>query len=337
MLTVPIIDISGSFTDDGSRRRAVAAEIGRACESIGFLMVTGHGVPRGLIDEADGQSREFFNLPLEEKLEIALDPQRNWRRGYRPLGGTKLAASRGEEAPSDLREQLVSGPEPVVGDPYYQTPEARRFFATNVWPRHPARLGDTWTAYYGELSGLATHLMRLFALALDLPWRFFDARVDRHITNLVSVNYPAQPEAPLPGQLRAGPHTDFGSLTLLATDGTPGGLQVMAPGGEWTDIMPVPGAFIVNLGDLMAQWTNDRWRSTYHRVINPPREVAGSSRRYSLVFFHQPNHDALIECLPGCVAPGAAPKYAPITSGAHLLGQLAKIHVPVPRREKVPA
>jgi isopenicillin N synthase-like dioxygenase len=336
MLAVPVIDIHRSFADDDGARRAVAAEIGRACETIGFLMVTGHGVSRALVDDTDGLSREFFDLPLDEKLTIAIDPQRNWRRGYRPLGGTKLAASRGGEAPADLREQLVSGPEPVAGDPYYQTPEASRFFAANVWPARPRRLGITWSAYYGALGGLSAHLMRLFALALDLPWRFFDASVDRHITNLVSVNYPAQTREPLAGQLRAGPHTDFGSLTLLATDGTPGGLQVMGPDNAWHDVKPVPGAFIVNLGDLMAQWTNDRWRSTYHRVINPPHDVAGISRRHSLVFFHQPNHDARIACLPTCVEPGVASKYAPTTSGAHLLAQLAKIHVPVRPPEAVP-
>lgn len=337
MLTVPVIDIQRSLAGGDMARRAVAAEIGRACATTGFLMVTGHGVPQGLIDETDGLSREFFDLPLEEKMAIAIHPQRNWRRGYRPLGGTRLAASRGEEAPADLREQLVSGPEPVEGDPYYQTADASRFFAVNVWPARPERLGATWSAYYAALGGLSAHLMRLFALALDLPWWFFDASVDRHITNLVSVNYPAQVAEPVTGQLRAGPHTDFGSLTLLATDGTPGGLQVMGPDGEWSDVMPVSGAFIVNLGDLMAQWTNDRWRSTYHRVINPPREVAGTSRRHSLVYFHQPNHDARIECLPGCVEPGLAPKYAPTTSGAHLLAQLAKIHVPVRVPEPVPA
>lgn len=336
MLTVPVIDIGRSFSGGERNRRAVAAEISRACEDIGFLMITGHGVSRTLIDETDGLSREFFGLPLGEKLEIAIDPERNWRRGYRPVGGTKLAASRGTDAPPDLREQLVSGPEPVDGDPYYATPEATRFFAANVWPARPDRLGATWTAYYAAMGGLAAHLMRLFALGLDLPWWFFDASIDRHITNLVSVNYPSQPAAPLENQLRAGAHTDFGSLTLLATDGTPGGLQVMAPDGRWCDVMPVPDAFIVNLGDLMAQWTNDRWRSTYHRVVNPPRDVAGVSHRHSLVFFHQPNYDARIECLPTCVQPGSQPKYEATTSGAHLLSQLAKIHVPV-RREAVSA
>jgi isopenicillin N synthase-like dioxygenase len=327
MTAVPVIDLAPSFAGSPAAVRAVATEIGRACETVGFLMVTGHGLSQTLIDDADGLSRAFFALPLEEKLEIAIGVASRHRRGYRRLGVTNVAGSRGEAAPHDLREQFVAGPEAVPGDPYYARPAAARFFPANVWPARPAALARAWGAYYAAAGGLAAHLMRLFALALDLPERFFDAKIDRHITQLVSVAYPAQPASPLPGQLRAGAHTDFGSLTLLVTDGTPGGLQVMMPDGAWHDVQPVPGAFIVNLGDLMAQWTNDRWRSTLHRVVNPPRAVAADSVRHSLVFFHQPNFDAVIECLPSCLAAGARPKYAPIESGAHLHAQLAKTFV----------
>ena len=326
MTSVPIIDIAPSLRGDAAARRSVAAEIGRACETVGFLMISGHGVSPDLIAEADGLSRAFFDLPLDDKMRIAIGNGGRTQRGYRRMGGTVLARSLGDEAPSDLREQFVAGPEPDPADAYYRQPGAAPFFPQNVWPERPAGLRRAWTAYYGAATALARHLMRLFALALDLPEVFSDRKVDRQITQIVSVNYPAQAAAPAPGQLRAGAHTDFGSLTLLATDGTPGGLQVKMPDGFWHDVMPVEGAFIVNLGDLMAQWTNDRWRSTLHRVVNPPREDAGS-RRHSLVFFHQPNFDALIECLPTCLAPGEQPKYAPVTSGAHLHEQLAKIRV----------
>jgi isopenicillin N synthase-like dioxygenase len=295
-------------------------------------MVTGHTVPQGLIEDADGLSRAFFDLPLDEKRQIMIQPGRD-RRGYRPVGATNVAGSLGEEGPYDLREQLVSGPEPVPNDPYYLRPGAARFFPPNVWPERPAGLAGTWRAYHLAATRLATHLMRLFALALELPEFFFDDKIDRHVTQLVSVNYPAQHRVPMPGQLRAGAHTDFGSLTLLATDGTPGGLQVMLE-GAWQDITPVKGAFIVNLGDLMAQWTNDRWRSTLHRVVNPPSEVAYESRRHSLVFFHQPNFDALIECLPTCRVAGEPGKYAPVTSGDHLLDKLAKTYLPPPKAEE---
>ena len=337
MSAVPIIDLAPSFAGDEAARRAVAAEIGRACETIGFLMVTGHGVSQNLIDEADGLSRAFFDLPYDEKMRIAIAKQ-GGRRGYRAMGETNVAGSLGEERPHDLREQLVTGPTALPDDPYFRQPEARAFFYPNIWPARPAALERAWHDYYGAMTGLATHIMKLFALALELPENFFDDKVDRHITQLVSVNYPATPKPPLPGQLRAGAHSDFGSVTLLATDGAPGGLQVKMADGAWHDIMPVKGAYIVNLGDLMAQWTNDRWRSTLHRVVTPPARLAASSRRHSMVFFHQPNYDALIECLPTCLASGERPKYAPVTSGAHLHAQLAKIYVKPPRQsDLVPA
>ena len=323
MTEVPVIDISASLWGPDRARLAAAREIGRACETIGFFMISGHGVPQHLVDEADGLSREFFDLPLDEKLRIEVGS--GDRRGYRRMGETAVAASLGADTPYDLREQFVTGPMPRPGDPYYEQPGARPFFVPNVWPERPLALRHVWPAYYHACTRLATHVMRLFALALDLPEWFFDDKIDRQITQMVSVNYPAQPNAPLPGQLRSGAHTDFGSLTLLATDGTPGGLQVMMPDGAWQDIRPVKGAFIVNLGDLMAQWTNDRWRSTLHRVVNPPADVAAGSRRHSLVFFHQPNFDALIECLPSCRKPGEPAKYPPVTSGDHLADKLSKI------------
>jgi isopenicillin N synthase-like dioxygenase len=332
---VPIIDLAPSFAGDEGARRAVAAQIGRACSEIGFLMVTGHGVSQDLIDEADGLSRAFFDLPYDEKMRIAIAHNQG-RRGYRAMGETNVAGSLGEKRPHDLREQIVTGPPAPAGDPYYQRPEAQRFFWPNVWPERPAGLERSWADYYAAMTGLAGHIMRLFALALDLPEGFFDAKIDRHITQLVSVNYPATAMPPLAGQLRAGAHTDFGSVTLLATDGSPGGLQVKMPDGAWHDIAPVKGAYIVNLGDLMAQWTNDRWRSTLHRVVNPPAEARGS-RRHSMVFFHQPNYDALIECLPTCLAPGEQPKYPPVTSGAHLLDKLSKIYVSPRQPDLVPA
>jgi len=322
MTAVPVIDIAPALSGAGAARAMVAREIGRACESIGFLMITGHGVPRHLIDDADGLSREFFDLPLDEKRNVEIGIG---KRGYRQVGSGYLAGSLGVETPPDLKEQFVIGTEARPEDPYYARPEAAPYFQPNLWPERPAALRGVWSAYFAAAAELSAQLMRLFALALDLPETFFDDKIDRHITQLIALNYPAQPAPPLPGQLRAGAHTDFGSLTLLTTDGAPGGLQVMMQDGAWHDIVPVEGAFIVNLGDLMAQWTNDRWRSTLHRVVNPPAEVAGTARRHTMAFFHQPNFDARIECLPTCLAPGERPKYQPVTSGEHRAYKLSKI------------
>ncbi len=167
------------------------------------------------------------------------------------------------------------------------------------------------------MSGLSARLMRLFARALDLPETFFDSSIDRHISSVRLINYPDQPAAPLEGQLRAGAHSDYGSLTILKVENAPGGLQVQDRTGSWIDIDYVPGTLVVNIGDLMAQWTNDKWVSTVHRVVNPPRNRALGSRRISMVFFHQPNYDAEITCLESCRSAGNPPKYAATTSGAH--------------------
>jgi isopenicillin N synthase-like dioxygenase len=166
--------------------------------------------------------------------------------------------------------------------------------------------------------------MRLFAMALDLDEFWFDDKIDKHMTNFVVSNYPDQPHELPEGQLRAGAHTDYGSLTIIKAEDKPGGLEVLDSEGRWRPVPMVPGTFVVNLGDLMARWTNDHWVSTMHRVVNPPRDKAIGSRRQSLIFFHQPNYDAIIECLPSCLDNGRA-KYAPITSGEHLLMKMQKM------------
>jgi isopenicillin N synthase-like dioxygenase len=128
----------------------------------------------------------------------------------------------------------------------------------------------------------------------------------------------------LPGQLRAGEHTDYGSLTIVAPTQAPGRLQVLTREQGWVEVDPAPGDFVVNIGDLMAQWTNDRWVSTLHRVALPEPDAGPEARRLSLVFFHQPDDDALVQCIPTCLAPGESPRYEPITSGEHLRLKIAR-------------
>jgi isopenicillin N synthase-like dioxygenase len=230
-----------------------------------------------------------------------------------------VARSRGDAAAAgDLNESFMVGPVDPVDPAYATAPAAGQHFAANLWPEQPASLQPVFTRYYRAMSALAQVLMRLFALGLDLEEIFFDSKIDRHISRLRIRNYPAQFTKPLPGQLRAGAHSDYGSLTILATEDKPGGLQVRNAVGEWVDVPVIPGCFVVNLGDLMARWTNDAWMSTLHRVVNPPDDAGAESRRLSLVFFHNPNYDADVTCIPTCLKPGEAPKYPPTTSGEHL-------------------
>jgi len=280
-------------------------------------------VSQTLIDAVDDVSRIFFDLPLAEKMRV-VRPATDVTRGYIPMEGESVGRSRGEYAPGDLNESMMIGPVDVGDDVYYHSSAAGKHFAANLWPERPAALREIYTAYSRVMSDLACTMMRLFALALDQPETFFDDKIDKHISRLRVRNYPAPQVPPQPGQLRAGAHSDYGSLTILKTEDKPGGLQVYNKAGTWIDVPIVPHCFVVNLGDLMARWTNDHWVSTLHRVVNPPMEVAAISRRQSLVFFHNPNYDAVIECIPSCQSPDYLPKYPVATSGEHLRTQFVR-------------
>lgn len=312
LLDVPVIDITPFRLGSLPERRAVADAVDRACRDIGFLVIGGHGVDPALIERTRDVSRAFFDLPLHEKQRVAR-PAPHITRGYIGLHDESLARSRDPAAyGSDLNESLMIGP--VDAPPPDVAASGGAHFAPNLWPEQPADLRAVWSDYYRAMSGLAATVMRLFALALHLPEDYFDDKIDHHISRLRVRNYPAQPVPPAPGQIRAGAHSDYGSLTLLATEDKPGGLQVNNAAGAWVDVPIVPGTFIVNIGDLMARWTNDTWVSTLHRVVNPPADADGDTRRLSLVYFHNPNHDAAIASL----VPGEPPKYPATSSGEHL-------------------
>jgi isopenicillin N synthase-like dioxygenase len=311
---VPIIDIAPFLGGSPVGKRQVAAEVGRACEAIGFLIVRGHGVPRDLVEEMYDVSKRFFDLPVEEKMRAR---GRDRSRGYGPVGDEALSYGLGQAAPADVKESLYEGPMDVPEAPYYRGPQGAPHFAPNLWPERPAELETVWRAYYRQMERLASDIMRIFATALELPEQFFADKIDRHVSRVRAIHYPDQREDPLPGQLRAGEHTDYGTMTILKIEDVPGGLQVRTRQGQWLDVLAVPDTFVVNIGDLMMHWTNDRWISTLHRVVNPPRDAKLGTGRISLAFFHQPNYDALIECLSSCQGPGHPAKYPPTTSGEH--------------------
>ena len=323
LMTVPIIDLAPYWDGSNAGKQAVAQQIDRACRDIGFLIISGHNVPQALIDAVDEVSRAFFDLPLPEKMQV-VRPAPDVTRGYIPIEGESVARSRGEYAPGDLNESLMIGPVDVGHGDYYTGPAAGKHFAPNLWPQRPEHLREVYTAYFRAMSELAQTLMRLFALALDQPETFFDDKIDKHISRLRVRNYPAPAVPPQPGQLRAGAHCDYGSLTILKTEDKPGGLQVYNQAGEWVDVPAVPGCFVVNLGELMARWTNDQWVSTLHRVVNPPQDLASESRRQSLVFFHNPNYDAVIACIPSCQSSEHPSRYPVTTSGEHLRSQFVR-------------
>lgn len=296
----PVVDLARR---DAS---ALARAIDLACRDLGFFFVSGHGVADEVTVRAYTSALAFFDLSIATKLAIAR-PSGAVSRGYNRLADQSHAATFATEpsahsAPPDLQESFAIGP---VAAPLLPgsvpSSMAAITYAPNLWPPEPHGLRDAFVAYYAAMERLSARLMSLFALALDLHPAFFDPSFDRHGSILRAVHYPTPKTPPLPGQLRAGPHTDFGILTILRIDEAVGGLQVRDDDGGWRDIVAPPHSFVVNIGDLMRHWTNGRWRSSIHRVVNPPTESDGGSRRLSLAFFHEPNPDALIRCLPSCV------------------------------------
>jgi isopenicillin N synthase-like dioxygenase len=308
---VPVIDIAPFFHGSDTEKRQVARQVDEASREVGFYVIVGHGVAPDLVPEMEAISRVFFEQPLEDKMKLHVSAHSS-SVGYAAVGDNNLSYTRGEAKPFDLVESLIIAPIDVPDDPYYQTPAARPLFPENQWPAHPAQLRGIWSAYYRRMQSLANDLMRLSALALDLPESYFQDKIDRNVSKLTAKLYPPQKTEPLPGQLRSSAHTDFGTVTILKPGDAPGGLQVADADGTWHDVPMVPGSFVINLGDLMQRWTNDRWRSALHRVVNPPADRRETSSRLSIVFFHHPNYDVTVSCLPSLLAAGEQPHHQPI-------------------------
>ena len=314
------VDLSGWFSGDEAAKDAVAAAVDAACASSGFLAVTGHRVPQELMQRTLDAYTSFFDRPLEEKLRSRIDDL-TANRGYAPHESEALSYSLGEESLPDLFEAFNVGPEHV---PAGIDPEAQAtFFATNVWPEDMPELKATVLEYWAAVEDLGRTLCSVMARALGLADDFFEPYLTACPSVLRANNYQRRAEHGVadPGQLRMGAHSDYGSITILLADPVPG-LQIRDRAGEFHDVLPPEGGFLVNLGDLLAEWTNDRWRSTVHRVVPPPADVPGEFRRRSLAWFQQPNHDAVIEVLDVCTGPDNPPRYPTVTAGGHLLAKL---------------
>ncbi len=320
---VPVIDISSSRSDDRSGRQAVAEAVARACASSGFFVVAGHGVPPELVERMEAVSLDFFALPDETKQRYAVPPGDPTIRGFYGIPSYVAASNDVETAPDLCQLFTVCR----LGEPGVASPESLGqadfpvWSQPNQWPDDVPDFKETWLEYYRTLEELSAHLMRLFALGLGLDEDFFDDKIDDHITNLVVNYYPPVDGEPLAGQYRKGPHSDWGTLTVLYQDET-GGLEVLDRDADtWMPVPVVPGSFVVNVGDLMEVWTNNRWRSAKHRVPVPPVEHRATAR-VSMPYFHQPNWLLKVECLPSCLEPGQEPIHEPVTSGQYLLDKI---------------
>lgn len=316
---LPIVDLSSWREGDEASLREIAAEVGAACRDVGFFYVVNHGV-EALIAEAFAQSRRFFELPLVEKQALAIE-KIGGNRGYSGLLHEALDPTRGP----DMKEAFNVGLELAPDDP--ELLAGKPFRSLNAWPSLPG-FRETLLAYYDACAALGARLHRAFARDLGLEANFFAGKFDRPMATLRLLRYPA----PSPGsdpRTGAGAHTDYGNLTLLATDDV-GGLDVRTRGGDWIEAAVVAGAFIVNIGDCLMRWTNDTYVSTPHRVVN--RSV---KERYSIAFFYDPNPDALVETIASCAEPDEAARYAPILAADYLRRRLEASKPAVPDRPSV--
>lgn len=300
--------------------KTAAARIDAALKQLGFFVVTDHGVPAAVIDRATAAAKAFFALDEGEKRRIESAGEGS-PRGYIPMGGENLAATLGEQRPHDLREGFSMGP-PRVAAERARVGGTATDYRPNRWPAEPADFETAVGAYYAAMEGLTARLMRAFAAALDLPPDYFDRRFGDHNSTLRLAYYPAQTTPPAPGQLRAGAHTDYGALTILLGEDRPGGLEVRTPNGRWLAARTKPHDFVINIGDLMMTWSNDRWLSNQHRVVNPPADAGPGAARLSLAYFCNPDDALEIACLPGCATDERPARYAPTTAGAHRMKKI---------------
>ncbi|MBB3677180.1 isopenicillin N synthase family dioxygenase [Modestobacter versicolor] len=318
---VPVVDVS-AYVRDGSpgERAAVAAALDEACRTVGFIQVVGHGVPAAVADGLAGAMDAFFAQPLEVKNAWRTPPEVN--RGYSPPKSESLSLSLGVEAATRMNDFFEAF---NVGASQASYPHAPGLpqpdYAENTWP-DVAGFRPAVEAWSAEAGRVARTLTRVFADALGLAPDFF-ARITDHSLDVLRMNNYALPEGTvrLDGDLTGmGEHTDYGIVTVLWADQV-AGLQVLGTDGGWHDVVPADGALLVNLGDVTARLTNERWMSTLHRV-KPPIIDGTIQRRRSAAFFHDGDVEAVVAPLPECLAPGEEPRYLPVTIGEHIAAKL---------------
>lgn len=291
-MKLPVIDMSPFLEGTPAGQAQVAQEIYDAAHNVGFLYLKNFGMSEDMLEAAFAIAHSLFNS--DEKFKVPFNADRN--HGYTQMQGEALDPTK----PADLKETFTcrdlanrpSGPE------YWPNPQFEAFMR----------------CFYKRIVQISSDVMAAFALALKLPDGFFDERHTGLTQTLRLLHYPPSKHVN-EGQLGAGAHTDYGTLTVLFQDDA-GGLQVQGLDGEWIDAPPIPGTVVINTGDLIARWSNDFFKSTPHRVV--PRPAAMKNGRQSIAFFSDPDPEVLIETIPSCITEENPAKYSPITAGEHI-------------------
>lgn len=311
---IPILDVSGLRSGDAASARQVTDTLRGYLETVGFVYVAGHGIPEDRVQAVREASRRFFALPEDEKLKIRID--RNFR-GYLPIASSTIVTSsvaqvskpNQSESLMLMHEVAADAPDAIAGKPL-QGP--------NQWPDEGLVPGFRATVedYVGRMNTLGRMLASAISVSLGLAADDLAPWFEKPTTFLRLLHYPTQPEEE--GLFGSAPHTDYGFITLLAQDDV-GGLEVRNKAGDWVAAPPVPGTFVLNVGDILARWSNNRFVSTPHRVIN-----RSGKERYSQPFFFDPSMDRTIAALPTCVPAGQVPIHEPVVYRDYLMERIDK-------------
>jgi len=308
--SIPVIDIDPLRNGNLNSRKAVAKQIDEANREIGFFLIKNTGIEFNYVHKTLKSCEEFFLSSFENKMKCRIDnPPENKPWGYFPQNMELLQRSQDFDSKekktyfNDINEQYN-----------LQNDNPNANFPSRIFPSYPESFKVNFSKYWKDCESLSNLLLEGFALSLDVDEKFFYEKFNKCASSLRVLHYPENIKLQ-PGQFRASEHTDYGSLTMLYS--TAPGLQVKSRKGEYLDVNIPWDHFVINIGDLMAFWTNDRWISTPHRVVSKNSEEP--VKRFSLAFFHNPNTDCLVDCIPTCQTLENPWKYEKIYSGDFIM------------------
>lgn len=311
--SIPVIDFSPMFGNDHTAKMIVGEAVRKACTEVGFFYVKNHRFDKNIINSTFDAAENFFNAPIEEKLETNIENSETLR-GY-----TALLAAEHDDSGKDFHEgfdlalDLDHSDEDVKSGVFGYGP--------NQWPSGKDSFKSALLTYHSSMLDFGKKIFESFALALELPTNYFEAAITKPMAHMRVLHYPPQDPKSEKAQMGIGAHSDYECFTVLCTSNVPA-LQVLNTDGIWIQAPPIEGAFIVNVGDLMARWTNDYFQSTVHRAIN-----LSGKRRYSIPFFYGPNSKEIIEVLPSCQSETARAKYEPIEAGEYIKSRFDNTYV----------
>ncbi len=310
-MSIPSVDLAKFTKGTEEQRREFVAELGKAYEEVGFVAVKNHGIPDTLIDELYQYVKEYFSLPLVIKRNYE-KPELAGQRGYTSFGKEH---AKGSDAP-DLKEFFQFGQTVVDGD------EIAAEYPENVTVKEVLEFTPTLLQSYQQFEKSGRSLLKAIAIYLGLDENYFEEYVINGNSILRAIHYPPITSEPK-SAIRAEQHEDINLITLLV-GASAEGLQILTKQGEWVAVTALPGQIVVNVGDMLQRLTNNKLRSTTHRVVNPPREHWGTSR-FSIPFFLHPKSSMSLACLADCIDANHPRAYADATAGEYLDERLREI------------